>query len=121
MNRKTDDSSNACEALIRVLEKAARIGASSIELEYEDHEWFVYYFVENTGVGARDIPRELQQAVIEELVKRAGLSRKPKGKMQVNLLGKDHEVVVKERDVFGESVFNLTLKEQQKNNDPRQG
>ena len=33
------------------------------------------------------------------------------GKMQVKLLDKDYEVVVEEYDSFGESAFNLTLKE----------
>jgi type II secretory ATPase GspE/PulE/Tfp pilus assembly ATPase PilB-like protein len=110
MQHETDDSSPAYRALLHVLEEAARTGVSSIELEYEDRELIVYYFVGDTGVGAPDIPRELQQAVIQELVEKAGLSRKPKGKMQVSLLGKNYEVVVKERDSFGEPVFNLTLK-----------
>jgi type II secretory ATPase GspE/PulE/Tfp pilus assembly ATPase PilB-like protein len=110
MQNKTDDSSQAYRALLHVLEKAAQTGVSSIELEYEDQELIVYYFVGMTAVGAPDIPRELQQGVIQELVKRAGLSRKSKGRMQVRLLGKNYEVVVKERDSFGESVFDLTLK-----------
>jgi hypothetical protein len=53
----------------------------------------------------------LQQEVIEEIVKRAGLSQKSKGKMQIGLLGKDYEAVVVEYDSFGESAFTITLKE----------
>ena len=30
--------------------------------------------------------------------------------MQINLAGKDYKVIVDERDSFGESAFNLTLK-----------
>jgi hypothetical protein len=61
----------------------------------------------------------LQEAVIEEIVKRAGLSRKSKGKMQVSLLGKDYEAVVEEYDSFGESAFTITLKELKKKAQPR--
>lgn len=62
----------------------------------------------------RGIPKELQQDVIEKLVEKAGLSRKSKGKFQVQLRGKDYEVTVKEYDSFGESAFTITLKERQK-------
>ena len=34
--------------------------------------------------------------------------------MQITLLGKDFEVVVEEYDSFGESAYNLTLKERKK-------
>jgi hypothetical protein len=56
----------------------------------------------------------IKQDVIAELVKQAGLSHKSRGKMQVSLLGKDYEAVVEEYDSFGESAFNLTLKERKK-------
>ena len=56
----------------------------------------------------------MQQAVIEQIVQRAGLARKSKGKMQVKLLGKDYEVSVEEYDSFGESAFNLKLKQKTK-------
>ena len=41
---------------------------------------------------------------------RAGLNRKPKGKMRLTLLGQEYDVLVKEHDSFGESAFALTLK-----------
>jgi hypothetical protein len=71
------------------------------------------------GIGRRDVQQAavnlfLQQAVIEELVKRAGLSWKSRGKMQVSLLDKEYEAVVEEYDSFGESAYNLTLKERKK-------
>jgi len=112
MRNQTEDSNRAFRELVRVLEEAVRAGANAIELEYEDRELIVYHHFGKTGVGASQIPDELQEAVIGELVKRAGLSRKSKGKMQVSLLGKDYEAVVKQHDSFGDPVFNLTLKEQ---------
>ncbi len=48
------------------------------------------------------------------LVERAGLARKSKGKMQVTLLGKEFEIAVEEYDSFGESAFNLTIREPKK-------
>lgn len=89
-------------------------GANSVGLEYEGRDLIVYHQFGNTGLGAVRIPKELQQGVIGEIVKRAGLSRKSKGKVQIRLLGKDYEAGVKEYDSFGESAFTITLKEQQR-------
>ena len=74
----------------------------------------VFHNVGSVGLGASRIPKELQQAVIEELVTRAGLSRKSRGKMQVSLLGNDYEAVVEEYDSFGESAFTIALRERKK-------
>jgi hypothetical protein len=114
MPDNTDNSARAFQELVRVLEEAVRAGANSVGLEYEGRDLIVYHNFGNTGLGAARIPRELQQGVIDQLVKRAGLSRKAKGKMKVSLLGKDYEAVVDEYDSFGESAFNLTLKERKK-------
>lgn len=111
MRKDTDNSAQAFQELVRVLEEAVRAGANSVGLEYEGRDLMVYHNYGNTGLGAARIPQDLQQGVIEALVKRAGLSRKAKGKMQVQLLGKDYEAVVEEYDSFGESAFTITLKE----------
>lgn len=104
----------AYNELIRVLEQAVQAGVDSIGLEYKGRELMVFYQRGPLGLGAGRIADNLKQAVIEELVKRAGLSRKSKGKMQVTLAGKEFEVVVEEYDSFGESAFNLSLKERKK-------
>lgn len=106
--------SAAFQELVRVLEEAVQAGVTSIGLEYKGRELMVFHQAGQLGLGAGRIADELKQAVIEELVTRAGLSRKSRGKMQVNLLGKDYEAVVEEYDSFGESAFNLTLKERKK-------
>ena len=59
-------------------------------------------------------PRELQVPVLEELVQRAGLDRKPRGKMLLTFLGKKSEVLVKQYDSFGESAFILKLRKGKK-------
>lgn len=104
----------AFQELVRVLEAAVQAGVTAIGLEYECRELMVYFQAGNVGVGVARIAKDLQQAVIEELVKRAGLARKARGKMLVTLLGKDCEVVVEEYDSFGESAFNLTIRERKK-------
>jgi hypothetical protein len=114
MPENTNNSDKAFQELVRVLEGAVRSGADSVELEYEGRDLIVYHNYGNTGLGAARIPQELQQQVIKELVKRAALSRKSRGKMQVCLHGKDYEAIVEEYDSFGESAFTLTLKERKK-------
>jgi hypothetical protein len=119
MTNNTDNSDTAFRELVRVLEGAVQAGVTSIGLEYQGRDLIVFHQAGMVGLGAARIPHELQQEVIEELVKRAGLSRKPKGKFQVQLFGKDFEVAVKEYDSFGESAFTITLKELKKKAQPR--
>jgi hypothetical protein len=110
MPDNTDNSDKAFLELVRVLEEAVRAGANSIGLEYEGRELIVFHNFGNTGLGAARIPQELQQDMLAEMGKRAGLSRKSKGKMQVRLVDKDYEAVVEEYDSFGESAFTITGK-----------
>lgn len=114
MSDNTENPDQAFLELVRVLEGAVQAGVTSIGLEYQGRELMVFYQAGMVGLGAASIPQELQDAVIEEIVNRAGLSRKSKGKMQVSLLGKDYEAVVEEYDSFGESAFTVTLKELKK-------
>jgi hypothetical protein len=107
----TDNPARAFQELLRVLEEALRAGAHSVGLEYKGRDLMVFHHVGNLGLGVSRIPQKLQQVVIAELVRRAGLSRKSRGKMQVSLLGKEYEAAVEEYDSFGESAFHLTLKE----------
>jgi hypothetical protein len=111
MQGNTDRSDGAFRELVRVLEEAVRAGVNSIGLEYKGRDLMVFHQAGPLGLGASRIPQQLQQDVIAELVKRAGLARKSRGKMRVSLLGKDYEALVEEYDSFGESAYDLTLKE----------
>ena len=117
MPENTENSERAFQELVRVFEEALRAGVNSIGLEYKGRDLMVFHNVGSVGLSASRVSQELQQAVIEELVKRAGLSRKSRGRMQINLLGKEYEAVVEEYDSFGESAFNLTMKERKKKAD----
>lgn len=112
-------SDQAFRELVRVLEGTVQAGVTAIGLEYKGRELMVFHQAGMVGLGAARIPQEFQEAVIEEIVKRAGLSRKSKGKMQVSLLGKDYEAIVEEYDSFGESAFTITLKELKKKTQPK--
>jgi hypothetical protein len=111
----TDDTdSKAFQELVRVLTEAVRAGVNSIGLEYKGGDLMVFYQTGALGLGAGRIPQELQQDVIGELVEKARLARKSKGKMRVSLLGKEFEVIVQEYESFGEWAYNLTLNERKK-------
>ena len=112
-------SDEALRELIRVLEEAIQSRADAVGLEWEGQDLMVVHYFGSMGRAEAPIPQELEQAVIEEIVKRAGLADKFRGKMQVCLFGKDHEVVVDERDTFGQSEFTLTLKKSGKKESQR--
>jgi hypothetical protein len=97
--------------LIRVLEQAVQAGVTSLCLEYEDRELIVYYRSGSLGVGADRIADDLKAAVIEEIVNRARLGRKSKGKMPVEFQKRQFDVLVEQHESFGEPVFDLTMTE----------
>ena len=118
MPKDANQSEKAFRELVRVLEDAVRAGVDSVELEWEGRDLYAYQCLGHAAVGTAPFPRELQGPVLEELVKRAGLGDKPRGKMLVTLLGKEYEVPVKEYENFGESAFVLKLKKGGKKNRP---
>jgi hypothetical protein len=101
MPANSDHSARAFPELVRVLAEALRAGAHSVGLEYKSRDLMVFHNFRNAGLGASHLPQELQQEVIAEIVKRAGLSQKTRGKMQVTLFGRDYEAVVEKYDRFG--------------------
>ena len=100
--------------LTRILEDSVREGVMSLSLEWKGRELMVFYQAGMVGLGAARISAGLQGAVIEELIGRADLASKTCGKMQMTLLDAEFDIVVEEYDSFGESAFNLTLKERKK-------
>jgi len=108
---ENDNSSRAFQELIRVLEGAVQAGVSTIGLEYKGGDLRVFFQSGPIGFGAGCISKDLQQAVINELVERAKLKRKSRGKFPVTLLGNDFQAIVEEYDSFGESAYSLNLME----------
>jgi hypothetical protein len=114
MHTDTETTERAFHELVRIMEGAIQARADSVGLEYEHGELIVYFYCGHTGLGEQLIPKELEEAVIDELVKRAGLSRRPNGKMAVTLMGKDFEVLVEQYQNFDEPAFTLTFREGKK-------
>jgi hypothetical protein len=104
----------AFHELVRVLEQAVQAGVTSFCLERKGRELMVFHETGPVGLGATRIPEDLQQAVIEELAKRADLAHRSMGKLPVTHHGREFEVVVEELDSFGESAFNLVLRERKR-------
>ena len=110
MSENVNKSEEAFRELVRVLENAVRAGANSVGLEREGGDLMVVHYFGCRGQAEGLIAKELEQAMLEEIVSRAGLAGKPRGEMHLKLLGTEYQVVVDDRESFGESAFNLTLK-----------
>jgi hypothetical protein len=109
MSRSDDKSERAFHELVRVLEEAAQAGADSLELEWEGRDLMAFQCLGHAAVGTAPFSRDLQSAVLEEVVQRAGLRRKSKGRMLLTLNEEEYEVLVKQYESFGESAFILKL------------
>jgi hypothetical protein len=110
MSEKDENSEGAFQYLVRLLEEAVQAGADSVGLEREDGDLTVVQYSGNSGMELGPIPKELEQALVDEIIDRAGLAHSPRGEIQIYLAGRDYRVIVDERDDSGESAFNLLLK-----------
>lgn len=110
MSKQDEKSAAAFQCLVRILEEAIRAGANSVGLEREKEGLSVVQYCGNSGLELGPIPKELEQALVDEIIDRSGLAHSPRGEMQINLAGNDYKVIVDQRDDFGESAFNFLLK-----------
>ena len=111
MSEEGEKTEEAFLHLVRLLEEAVRAGANSVGLEREGGDLMVVHYFGSRGQAEAAIPKDVEQALVDEIIDRAGLAHSPRGEMQINLAGKDYKVIVDERDDFGESAFNLLLKQ----------
>ena len=110
MSEKTEKSERAFQHLVRVLEEAVQEGADSVGLEREAGDLMVVQYSKRSGLAQGPVPKELEQALVDDIIDRAGLAHTSRGEIQIFLAGRDYKVIVDERDDFGESAFNLLLK-----------
>ena len=110
MSEESEKSERAFQHLVRVLEEAVRAGADSVGLEREGGDLMAVQYSKSSGLALGPIPEELEQALVDEIIDRAGLADTARGEMQINLAGKDYKVIVDERDDFGETSFSFLLK-----------
>lgn len=106
----SENSEAAFQYLVRMLEEAVQEGADSVGLEREDGDLTVVQYSKRSGLAQGPVPKELEQALVDEIIDRAGLAHMSRGEMQIFLAGRDYRVIVDTRDDFGESAFNLLLK-----------
>ena len=110
MSENATGFDSAFQELVRLLEKVVQAGADAVGLQWEEQDLMVVHYFGSMGRTEAAIPHNLEQAVIEKIVKRAGLASNPRGLMRLVLRRKDYDVVVDKRDNWGESEFTLTLK-----------
>ena len=110
MPENADKHEQAFPYIVRLLEKAVTAGATAVELKREEQDLMVVHCFKSTGQAVAPIPPDMEETVIEEIVKRAGLADNSRGVISVVLLGKDYHVVVDLNHNWGESEFTLTLK-----------
>ena len=103
------NESRALQALVDILENALRVGADAIELEYEGSGLQVCYMFGSMGLGSVIVDRDLERGIIATLVERAGLDRRSRGTMRIDLHGEQRVVIVEEYESFGEPAFRLSL------------
>jgi len=101
----------AIQKLTEILEDAIELGADSITIEYVSEGMEVCYMFGNIGLGAVLIDQKLESVVVGCIVENAKLDKRSKGRMLMNLHGKQRTIFVKEYEHFGESAFEMNLKE----------
>ncbi len=110
MSEKGENSEGAFQYLVGVLEEAVHEGADSVGLEREGGDLMVVQYTKINGMALGPVPKELEQALVDEIIDRAGLADASRGEIQIFLAGRNYKVVVDERDDWGESAFSLLLK-----------
>jgi len=103
MSKDADQSAQAFQHIVRILEGALKAGATAAGLKREGDDLMVVHYFKSMGRAEAPIPPDLEETVIEEIVKRAGVTDQFQGTMPVVLLGKDYDVLVDQRDNWGDS------------------
>jgi len=90
----SENSEGAFQYLVGVLEEAVQEGADSVGLEREDGELMVVQYSKRSGLAQGPVPKELEQALVDEIIDRAGLAHTSRGEIQIFLAGRDYKVVI---------------------------
>jgi hypothetical protein len=108
MSNRVNNEAEVLRVLGGILEEAIDAGANVVELEYVDSGLEACYMFGNMGIGTLIKP-ELEGEVISIIVKKAKLGKRLSGKMQMELNGEKHSIIVEEYESFGETAFKLIL------------
>lgn len=107
---KDNNESEAYLVFRSMLENAITAGADTITLERVTEGLEVCYESGNFGIGEILDDPEIESEIIGIIIDLADLERKPRGTMQIEVLGETRTISVKEYDSFGESAFRLVLR-----------
>jgi hypothetical protein len=102
------EKSTGREQLVAILSDAVAGGADTVTLEYDSGRCLeVLFHIGNAGAGFAlrgEEAAELRAAVYDE-------KKKGRGRMRLNLHGKDYIVQIKPFDSFGETAYRLVVRE----------
>lgn len=93
-----------------LLEEARHQGAERVELEYVPEGLEVMYVRGNIGMGEVISNRTAASEIINELIERAHLEHRSRGKFTWQYGGKSQPIHVTTYDSFGETAYRLVLK-----------
>jgi hypothetical protein len=109
MNEPRNIPNEAVGYLNRLLNHAFDAGADAIEFERVPEGLEVSLLKAGSGIGTVIEDPELESGLIELIVARAALKKRPRGKLTWTVHGKDRVIAVEEYDSFGESSFRMKL------------
>jgi len=109
MKTNADMATPAAALLQSILDRAAEVGADSVDLEREPEGLEIMYVAGHTGVGGLLENRELEGPLFALIERRAGLRNKARGRFTWNVQGRSRTIAVEEYDSFGEVCFRLKL------------
>jgi hypothetical protein len=95
--------------LLQILETAVDAGANCVEFEYVDEGLQICIMVGHFGMGSVLTDPLLAGSLMKLIVESARLESKSRGKMTVEIRGKQRNISVQEYEDFGEIAFRLTL------------
>lgn len=90
-----------------LIETAIQRGADTIELEYVPEGLEVSYFRGSTGIGEIIDDRESVTVIINDLISRAKLEHKYRGRFKIAHQEREYELWAEQYESFGESAFRL--------------
>lgn len=109
MSKNPNKRERAIEYLSQILHEAVDTGADTVTLERVPDGLEICFLRAGSGVGTVLEDRALESALIELLVRRAGLEKRTRGELKWNIHGQERGIRVEEYDSFGESCFRLKL------------
>jgi hypothetical protein len=95
--------------LTEILERAVDANAETVVLEYATGGLEVSYMFRNTGIGEILHDRALVEAIMACAWDKAKQARRSRGAFHLTLRSREHRILIRQYDSFGEAAFELRL------------